>query len=289
MVVIVVIAILAGLLLPAIVGARSRARVAAVVTEINQLDSAVSQFKSIYGIEPPSSITLYETAAGWTGDPTSSALIRSLWPQFDFGAHDINGDGTSNGPWTLTVGECLVFFLGGVNGNTTLGSSTASNNIAGQIGPCTGFSKNPASPFDRGGNRDAPLFEFLPGRFTDLDNDGFPEYKDPLPQQTNPYLYYSGYDGQGYAEATEFGGGGLTLAYRQDVNLTTNTFWKANGHQIISPGADGQYGYGGAYVTTGSTNLPAGSNGTSAIAPTIAQRINEADNITNFSGGVLQP
>ena len=304
MVVIVVIAIIAGLLLPAIGGARTRARIASVVADISQLESAIAQFKASYGVEPPSSILLCENSVDWaTYDPTGAnqALVRTIWPQYDFANHDINGNGTPTTSTstdgeriTLTVGECLVFFLGGVNGNTVATtvnplSNTSNNNNQGHIGPCTGFSKNPVSPFDRGGSRQAPLFEFLPGRFTDVDTDGFPEYRDPLPQQKNPYLYYSSYDGQGYAEATEFGGGGLTLAYRQDPNLTANVFWKPTSHQIVSPGFDGQYGYGGAYLTTGGVNLPAGSNGTTAIPPTVDQRVNEADNITNFSSGTLQP
>ena len=293
MVVIVIIAILMALILPAIGGAIKNTRIAGVVNEINQLESAIAKFKADHGIEPPSSIVLCEKSGDWTSNQAtinSGALIRQIWPSYDFGNHDINGNGTADGPVTLTLGECLVFFLGGVNGNDTPGA-TAQNNIAGQIGPCTGFSKNPASPFDRGGSsREAPLFEFVPSRFTDVNGNGFPEYKDNLPSQTNPYIYYSGYDGQGYATTAgigvvvEFGSPGLTNPYVQGSVLTSQP-WKPNGHQIISPGYDRAYGFGGPYLPKTTNILPVASSG----SPTALERQPEADNITNFSNGQLQP
>ena len=284
MVVIVIISILMALILPVIGGAIKNTRVTGVVNEISQLDAAIAKFKADHGIEPPSSIVLCETNADWQKNAASMALIRQIWPQFDFGAHDINGDNTQNGPWSLSVGECLVFFLGGMNGNDAP-SATAQNNIAGHIGPCTGFSKNPASPFDRGGSsREAALFEFLPARFTDINNNGFPEYKDNLPGQTKPYLYYSGYDGQGYATITEFGGGALTIPYLQGALLTSQP-WMPNGHQIVSPGYDRTYGYGGPYLPKTSNTIPPASS----HSPTAKERAPEADNITNFSNGQLQP
>ena len=287
MVVIVIIAILMSLILPAVGGAIKNTRIAGVVNEISQLDSAIAKFKADHGIEPPSSIVLCEKGADWTSTTAtknSAALIRQIWPSYDFADHDINGNGTQTEIITLSVGECLVFFLGGVNGNDAA-TATAQNNIAGQIGPCTGFSKNPASPFDRGGSsREAPLFEFVPSRFTDVNKNGFPEYKDNLPSQTNPYLYYSGYDGQGYATATEFGGGALTSPYLQGSQLTSQP-WKPTGHQIISPGYDRAYGYGGPYLPKTTDPLPTASSG----SPTIKERQPELDNITNFSNGQLQP
>ena len=151
----------------------------------------------------------------------------------------------------------------------------------------TGFSKNPADPFASGGSREAPLFEFQPSRLTDVDGNKFPEYKDALPGQTSPYLYYSSYDGQGYRETganAEFGGVLLTVAYRQGPN-GADPWWKPNSCQIISPGYDRQYGFGGGYIATGTTRLPLPSS----PPPNEAQRIPEADNITNFSDGELQP
>lgn len=286
--VIVVIAILIGLLVPAVMGAFTKVRIASVRTEISQLEGAIGKFKSVYSMDPPSSITLYEAAAGWAGDANSRALVRQLWPQFNFAAaRDINGDGDMTDTIILTHCECLVFFLGGMCTSNASTGAPAINAIS-----CRGFSKDPADPFSRAGaSREVTLFDFVPAKFTDVDNDGFPEYKDPLPSQTLPYLYVSSYGGQGYS-TSEFGGSGLTEPYRQGT-ANTQQAWKANTYQIISPGFDRNYGFGGAYVSTGSNRLPIDTsmypNTYTSTAPTAAQRAFEADNITNFSEGVLQP
>ena len=65
----------------------------------------------------------------------------------------------------------------------------------------------------------------------------------------------------------------------------TAPFWKPNSYQIISPGYDRQYGYGGAYVGTGTDRVPVPAT----PPPTAALRAVETDNITNFSDGELQP
>lgn len=296
--VIVVIAILISLLVPAVMGAMKKVRITSVRAEISQFETAIGKFKATYGMEPPSSIVLQETAANWASDPTSRAIIRQLWQQYDFTANiDINGNGNTTDTITLTGPECLVFFLGGPNVTNTPGTTPLN------IGACRGFSKNPAFPFDRTSmTREGPLFEFQVNRFKDMDGDGFPEYVDPLPSQTAPYLYYSSYDGAGYnsLNSTEFSTisstfGGLTEPYRQGVAASA-PYFKPNGFQIISPGYDHQFGFGGAYVTTGTDRTPGSPtvnaqypNTYSSTAPTPSQRIFEADNITNFAEGTLVP
>src|SRR5262245_26322839 len=84
MVVVVIIGILLAILLPTIGAIRVKASEARAVREINGLSTAIGTFKSKYGSEPPSKISIHLTQAGWTGDPASMATIRSLWPQFDF-------------------------------------------------------------------------------------------------------------------------------------------------------------------------------------------------------------
>ncbi len=294
--VIIVIMILMALLAPAVMGAFRRVRITAVRAEISQLETAIGKFKATYGAEPPSMILLQENPANW--DATSRAVIRQLWPQYDFTSSiDINGNSTTTDTITLTGPECLVFFLSGPNVQNTPGTTPLN------IGACRGFSKNPAFPFDRTSvTREGPLFEFLPSRFTDIDQDGFPEYVDPLPSQTAPYLYYSAYDGGGYNSLsnTEFtlintNFAGLIEPYRQGIGVNA-PYFKPNGFQIISPGYDKQYGFGGAYVTTGSSRLPTSPtvdpqypNAFSTAAPTSGQRVFESDNITNFSEGTLAP
>lgn len=307
MVVILVIAILVGLLLPAVQNATRNVRVAAVQNDIKQLDAAIAKFKSSYNMDPPSRIVLWEDptqANGWnSGSPSSDAvdsraLIRQMWPRFDFTAQrDFDGDGNPDtNPIELTGGECLVFFLGGM-----LQREASS----GRMTP-TGFSKNPLNPFVLGGNREGPFFEFKTERFTDINTNNFPEYADPIPAQSAPYLYFSSYEGAGYrqrptsATVAEFQNSTVfpRSPYR-DGTLGTSPPFNSKSYQIISPGFDRLYGPGGPYNATSESTerLPAysidlnGDGDTSDTGETVAaaERTGEKDNITNFHSGMLQP
>jgi prepilin-type N-terminal cleavage/methylation domain-containing protein len=316
LIVITIISILIGLLLPAIFSARRTAQVAQVKAEISRLDTAITSFKSRFGIEPPSSITLYERSS--ETDPRSRGFLRRIWPQFDFtsgapaygNVYDYDFDGTpgeANTSITLNGSECLVFFLGGIWDPAT--------------GVYSGFSKNPSNPLVLGGNREGPFFEFqggyagtLPvttgnytnggwnGRFRDADNNRFAEYLDTLPGQTNPFLYLSSYDSRGYNTTTApapIRSGDLPAAtafdvYRQAANtvgppVVLGAPHKANSFQIISPGADGLYGAGGYFTPEMATRLlileTADLNGNGVLD----DRRVEWDNITNFHNGVLRP
>jgi prepilin-type N-terminal cleavage/methylation domain-containing protein len=306
LIVVVILGILAALLLPALGGARTAAQRSAVRAEITKLEGAVNAFKIRFGIEPPSKITLFETTStnsGWN-DTTNGlspdakdglAILRQLWPEFDATqSFDWDGDGTTTGgPFYLSQGECLVFFLGGIPKNP---SSTG-------FSP-RGFSKNPTNPALAGGTREGPFYEFIPLRFTDVDTDGLPEYKDSLPGQTNPYLYFSSYDGSGYREnltgvLNEYATSSVTpfppfLAYRQGSAESSGPF-KSKTFQIISPGQDRLYGPGGPYAAGTADPLPAWSSSNvtnwagGAISVTTSDRLIERDNITNFSSSVLVP
>ncbi|QDU41373.1 hypothetical protein Mal4_57400 [Maioricimonas rarisocia] len=281
LIVIVVIAILVALLLPAVGGARYRARVAQVTSEIANLEKAIADFKLKYGINPPSRIVLCETASQWGDDWDSSppvsgvddadrrnsiAAIRQIWPQFGFGTGDMNGDGDSDDEFLLTGPECLLFFLGG-SGILTDPGDSSDTPIA------NGFSANPGNPFASGGNRVGPFHEFDPARMVDLDSDGAWEYLDPLPNQTTPMMYISSDEGRGY-DTDDLSLSGLpspTLTDFYDLGSTSEPH-KPNSYQIISPGIDTFFGDGGTWTTD--SRLP-------------VSRKEEWDNITNFSGGVL--
>lgn len=267
MVVIVIVALLVALLLPAIWGAVITAREGQVRTDISELEKSITAFQAEYGgIAPPSRITLYK--AGETWDSRSRAIIRRIWPQFDFS--NSGGLSLSNDSVTLTGAECLVFFLGGIPVEDGSGRFRA-----------TGFSKNPANPFaseTTAANRVGPFFAFESNRLVDEhgNSNGFPEYLDALPGQTNPYIYLSSYDGRGYRTA-DIPTGTLTRWYvlpdDTTANDTDNPPYKPNGYQIISPGGDGLYGDGGVYDPDNTSSLTAA----------------ELDNITNFTDGRLAP
>jgi general secretion pathway protein G len=270
LVVIVIIGILMALILPALSGARNRARVGQVSAEISQLDNAIAKFKSIYNVEPPSS--LYVPAVGGTWAAADRSKVRSIWPQFDFAT---NG-GLPAGNFHLSGAECLVFFLGGVPTTTTPPA-------------LLGFSKNPRLPWSSvGANREGPFFEFDNARLVDVDQDSVLEYVDPLPDQTTPYAYFSS-QGRAYTKSNAVGTG---LAQQDDFdihggNSNTKDFsfiylktaspalpHRSSGYQVVSPGSDGLYGVGGVF--------------TDGSELTVARSV-EADNITNFSGGALRP
>ena len=322
LIVIMILAILMSLLLPAINGVRRRARVAQVKSEISTLESAIASFKAEFGIEPPGSIRLYGTNPGggtlsfWDipGSTTtdeairvkSRAYIRQLWPQFDFVSKTSPGGATWTGPKDLNGAECLVFFLGGVTDTT------------GSIP--NGFSKSPTSPFSQAGtNRQKPFFDFVSARLVDKDADQMPEYLDPLPSQSSPYIYFSSNDGRAYATATGtnssstadwchtdcfqdgFRGSASNWAvgdwsngnwmqhlYMTSVDTTaaTQALRAANSipyapkkYQIISPGFGGVGATPDRAYGTGGLFDPKNSSGLAGTA--------DGDNITSFHSGTL--
>ncbi len=314
MVVVVIIAILIGLVLPAISGVRTNGRIAEVRNDIANLEQAITQFKVSYGVEPPSQITLYAVPTAW--DARSRGLIRQLWPKFDFATCGGASDGTvfyptGTGATTLTLNgsECLVFFLSGMVDPTS--------------GGFVGFAKDPARPFaySTGSgiagfpataaynyitNRDGPYFTFkgaksgaaFVDRLVDLDGDSMPEYLDPWPGQSRPYAYFNGTTSYQTAAMAPVNvptdaptpvpswrntdcmllnvSGTLQMphAYYASFDPTSPTAsrpHKSNGIQIISPGADGEYGIGRLYN-------PTNKNGVYRL---------DKDNITNFAEGRL--
>jgi len=274
LIVIAVIGILMAFILPAVGNARLRARIAEVTTEMSKFEAAIEVFKGNHG-PVPSAITLSQlgdTAAGpadrWS--PRAKTILRRMFPEIDFDlAHDFDGDPATTAPIELRGAECLVLFLGGLRDTD---------------GNFVGFSKNPTDPLDvanLGGSRDGPFFEFDLSRIQ-VDTSGRPIYYDPLPgsiQDKKPYLYASSSGGRGY-QTSDLGYGGaqkMTDIYRSGSTASSPPF-NRNSFQIISPGADGEYGTGGPFdpeAPNASLNTPA--------------RKVESDNITNFQSGVLNP
>ena len=296
MVVLVVIAILVGLLLPAVQSVRVRVRYTQIQSEVNRLATGVTSFKTKYGVEPPSYIVLCESPTGATGwastDPAivrSRAIIRQMWPQFDFTVArnfnmDVNNPTSPTAPldsdttdvYYLEPGECLVFFLGGLPVRD-YSSGTLQWSLR-------GFTKNPQNPFSlaNNANRETAAYDFDASRFVDLDNDGFAEFVDSWPSQQAPLLYFSSYDGNGYRAAEFPGGTFLYGPYLQGGNANAQPY-NSKSFQIISPGGDGKYGIGGPFQPGAAEPLPAFGTYTAA------QRADEKDNITNFGNGPLAP
>lgn len=179
--VIVVLSLLAALLLPAITGAISRAKEAAVSVELNLLATALQSFRDKHGELPPSRILLcedgnygqfltpamasdYRFATPSASDISTAQLaqrsvtyLRKFWPRLNLGTSsgaiysaatgwpDFNGNGTQDGPYVLSGDECLVFFLGGVP--RLIQTKDSSGNVIKTGWGMLGFGANPVNPF----------------------------------------------------------------------------------------------------------------------------------------------
>lgn len=311
-VVVTIIIILVSLLIPAVGGALYTGRVTHVKTELTALESAIANFQNQFGTMPPGRITLWSSEAEWNANPKDKAVIRQLFPQFDFvfcgGApwldpmHSaMNANVTPDK--TLTGAECLVFFLGGVPSSSSTPGSISLN----------GFSRSPTQPFSTAGNsRVGPFFNFVNSRFVDRDSDGALEYCDPMPSQQWPILYFSSNDGRQYSTRSDSmmptiwchtdnwadeavdsasgnpgdtgglgGGNWMRLAYTTAAAATAATVnpWQPKKYQLISPGIGG---------TKAGTALEAYGLG-GVFNPDATTDLNDydADNISNFHTGTL--
>lgn len=303
LIVIVVIAVLIGLLLPAINGVRLSIRAGETKTEITQLSSAIASFKSQYNVEPPSYLAIpasdpSDTAAveaEWNtaAYAPSKRLIRQIWGRrFDFGT---NGGLGNAGPVVLTGPECIVFFLGGVrvwDDSMAGGGNEDGLRDANEVGAAiVGFSSNPTRPFDvDAGTRNGPFFEFKQSRLVDLDGDGAYEYLDTIPGQVTPYMYLSSYDGSGYQAPDLVFFGNVSQDMLSPYMQGEGVPWKNKSFQIISPGFDFTYGTGGFYTpgidmaqTLFDPDLPLQPD--PSLVDYNPVRLVETDNITNFSEG----
>ena len=184
--VIIIIAVLVGLLLPAITSALRTARNAAVSSEIGLLVQALESFKSRYGDYPPSRILLSESGSYAFAmanppppisnyDPTSPAgndisvtalaqrslvALRKFFPRVVFSTtgtpplfnsntywYDFNGNGLYDAtPYVLHGHECLTFFLGGIPSPSLLPPSGTVVVPESTFG-MSGFGKDPTNPF----------------------------------------------------------------------------------------------------------------------------------------------
>jgi hypothetical protein len=316
---IIIISVLIALLLPAVGSARRNVYNARVRTEVGHLETAIADFKALYGVEPPSHIVLYEIAtgdgtiagAGWNTTISmggtaeeiagaeaerneSVASIRELWQQFNHDLdRDLNGDGDMTDIHVLSGTECLVFFLGGMF----------------EDGAPNGFSKNPANPFATGGQREGPFFDFDTGRFVNIDNDAVVEYVDTFAGQRMPYLYFSSNDGQGYLplgkdaaygfEGVDDDAAGMTdvieeLGLGDDHVLRDAAANAPTIQDVYRQSTDGAAWKPKSFqIISPGPDAVYGIGGIytpdTAQADLVGNRSGERDNITNFEDGPLAP
>lgn len=313
--VIVVIAILIAVSLPAFNAVVRRARTTTARADLTAISSSIAQFNSQFGTVPPSYVSFIP--AGGEIPPQTKAVLRQMFPQIDF-VTDANTNGTPDIYETMSAqgvlgkeykgNEALVFFLGGIRrpGSTEI--------------EMVGFSKNPMNPFlppSGSSTRVGPFIEFKGSRLrlrtageVPATRVGNVVYVDNFPSQTAPILYASNSTGgfnESHIRATPktasptslsdfFNDGFLPLndgAFHAG-DFATGTpdalrygFYKnrsgspisQNGFVLVSPGTDGEYGRGGFWNEDGDPFYTDGTPEPSSAA--------DDDNLTNFTGSTI--
>ncbi len=182
LVVIVIIVLLASLITGAAIMTRSTARRAVDKTDVSQLAMALEKYKTEFGDYPPDFAFINH---GDMSDPNEPLRwqarnelmrhIRKRWPRYNRNlTHFINSlanYGLAQRPADLSdphmgyriyldPASALAFWLGGLPEDLTTPKPS-------------GFHQDPTNPFQSGGPRTQPLFEFKPERFVFHENDPF--------------------------------------------------------------------------------------------------------------------
>ncbi len=208
LVVIAIIGVLAGILIVAVFPLLRKGPDLQDVSDIQQLQAAVNNFKATYKSYPPSKIRLRANAADYVAtdalDLESLGYINQFWPRMgNFTNYSWNGINTPppgpKGGVILEGDQCLVFFLGGPGG--TQGFSPDPTNPCGPVIP--GVNQTRTS-----------FFQFQPARLVDpvpciatwppgpvfiadqsnrswCAPSGFPSYLNNWKDTARPYAYFS--------------------------------------------------------------------------------------------------
>jgi len=315
LVVMTIIAVLIGLLLPAIQKIREAGPRLRCKAEIGQLEEAIESFKSTYDVKyiPPAFIL----ASDYTQIPTnwgpamteSRQYYSKVWPKGFISnqpgrtpifPNQFAANPTGNPQYIQMDGnQALVFFLGGVppqDGAAFLSPSWAGNR--------SGFGNSPTNPFNYNGTvcsppadgskAKGPFFDFKPDR---LDGNG--HYHDVYwspgdDPNKNIYIYFSSKEGNDYAY---FGAkyvpvlnpNGLTNGWNalsgyggmNPMIGIDGKYINQNKYQIVSAGRDNEFGPGSVPGAANSNTWWPGATGYQK------GKLGGGDDLSNFAQFLL--
>jgi hypothetical protein len=192
------------------------------VNEITQLTIAAETFKLKYKTYPPSRIFLSNNLDDYRNDPESLAYLKSIWPRLTWNNIDWSGGAPGFKSTNLEGDQCLVYFL---------------------AGPARqGFSVTPTNPTQPGGNRAGPFFEFALHRLImRIPGTPFSSFEDPFSK--NVYAFFS--SGMSNEYADDCPSLKVKPYFRRAGGIE---FYNPTSVQIVSAGADGIFGPGGAWA-----------------------------------------
>lgn len=245
LVVIGIIALLAALLLPAVVGGVNASRNTAMGAEINKLQQAIENYKLENGDYPPS---FGGTAVDTTGGVRAILMrhIRKCYPKINnthLGQFLDAVEPTGSGSRTIDIdqSEALVFWL----------SRTVKNPIL----PFAGLASSDPNAQPR------VYYDFDARRLEDLDGDGLPAFRPSYAKTTyyvyidsRMYLYHMNFPVPGMSEPAKNAARMQTSStaievvrpYFSDTFDATNVFGfkfvNPNTYQILCAGQDGEWG-----------------------------------------------
>lgn len=297
LVVMTIIAILAGLLLVGVQAALSSGKRAVVTMNLNQLENALNIYKNKYGDFPPSH--------GFTNNNLNAIHFtqhmrkahKMISPPATIVITDLSSTAQNSGTSTLEfedmqAPEALVFYLGGMPAWGVDPQGRDAVNMK-------GLSRQPQNPFDRNATqRTEVLVDFVQmGELLDKDGDKWPELY--LDGADAPVVYFKGgqysaridpsdpssnIETQVYVSAINPQWGSAAPYALQDmVDANDKGEWlNGSGVQLIHCGSDNVYDVdptiAASLPLTQYRVLPFGAN----------VRPGELDNQTNFADGVLE-
>jgi len=310
LVIVTIIGILASLITAAAVAARRRAKIAAISTEISQLDMACKSYKERMGEYPPDFIPDGSSPVYYSDSGPVMRHLSRAFPRYTPGVYSGGGGGWAGfradvkKGWGIDIGSsgdanacspamALTFWLGGMP--DWINSSTPALGVKG----FRGFSANPINPFDSSTSRIGPFFDFKVDQIAYVQPCGGKNELCYWPtgacgnKSSSPIVYLRANNGTYYREGTS------TPYVRRcllspchvypAIDGRTGAWINPQSFQIFCAGLDVTYGNlvnDGYY---GVLKFPYGTYGNIGDAGSDKSVPPETyDDITNFSNGTLE-